>query len=163
MQKTPQGKKKHEVTDSESFLLIEFIREICVSDSDLGAIEYLEKYDGLIRGIGRILELLGLAELDERRLIGWKATRRLIGLIADRGARPLKGTKTRASYTDLALLGLLLVAANMDDWGGFSGSVFAYQVLEASGLLRRGGSDDWRPTPLLAQLFVEADELESYN
>jgi hypothetical protein len=164
MKQTLQGKKKHEVVDSESFFLIKLIQEALLfdCDSNMGAIEYLEKYDRFIRATGRVLERLGLAESDERRGIGWKATRRLISLIADRGVRPLKGTKNRASYTDRALLDLLVVAAEMDG-DGYGGGFFAVEVLEALGLLRRDGFEGWEPMPLLAQLLVEASELKSYN
>jgi hypothetical protein len=154
MKQTLQEKKKHEIMDSESLFLIKLIQRLRDSESYMDAIEYLEKYDECIRAAGHILERLGLAEFDERRLIGWKATRCFIGLIVDRGANPLKGTKNRISYTERALVDLLL-SATKD-----AHQLFVCEVLESLGLLRRNDFDGWTPAPLLSQLIVEASELK---
>jgi hypothetical protein len=154
MKQTLQEKKKHELMDSESVFLIKLIQTLRDSESYMDAIEYLEKYDECIQAAGHILERLGLAEFDERRLIGWKATRRFIGLIVDRGASPLKSTENRVSYTERALVDLLLVTTK-DDY-----QYFVCGVLESLGLLRRDDFDGWIPAPLLSQLIVEASELK---
>jgi hypothetical protein len=158
MKQTLQEKKKHEVMDSESLFLINLIQALLREpESNMGAIEYLEKYDGCIRAAGHIFERLGLAEFDERRLIGWKATRCFIGLIVDRGANPLKGTENRVSYTERAIVDLLLAATK----GAYR--YFVCEVLESLGLLRRDDFDGWIPAPLLSQLIVEASELKQYE
>jgi hypothetical protein len=155
MKQALQEKKKHEVMDTESLFLINLIQTLLREpESNMSSIEYLEKYDGRIRATGHIVERLGLAEFDERRLIGWKATQCFIGLIVDRGANPLKGAENRISYTERALVDLLL-AATKDDYRGF-----ACEVLESLGLLRRDDFDGWIPAPLLSQLVVEASELK---
>jgi hypothetical protein len=153
MKQTMQEKKKHETMDTESLFLIKLIQTL-LDENEIGAVDYLEKYDDWIRATGRILELLGLAEFDERRLIGWKATRCFIRLIVDRGANPLKGTENRVSYTERALVDLLLVAT--EDTHRY----FACKMLESLGLLRRDDFEGWIPAPQLSQLIVEASELK---
>jgi hypothetical protein len=90
-----------------------------------------------------------------------KTTRRLIRLVADRRARPVKRTKRLAGDADRALLDLLLAAARLDDSDGSVGVIFACQILDALGLLGQDASGSWIPTPLLAQLVVEASEMEN--
>jgi hypothetical protein len=119
--------------------------------------EYLKKYHKLIRGTGRVFQRLGLAELD-KSIIGWKATRRLIRLIVERGARPLKSsTKIEGTFAGQALVDLLLEAANIH---GVDVEDFACQLLEALGLLRLDGDDELRPMPLLAQYIVDAGDFD---
>jgi hypothetical protein len=158
MKQTLQEKKKHEVMDTESSFLIKFIQTLLREpESNMDPIEYLERYDACIRATGHIFERLGLAEFDEQRLIGWKATRCFIALIADRDANPPKSTRNWANFPERALVDILLVATKDVH------RRFVCEVLESLGLLRRADFDGWIPAPRLSQLIVEVSELKKYE
>jgi hypothetical protein len=158
MKHTLQKKKKHEATDTESLFLINLIQALLREpESNMSPIEYLERYDACIRATGHILERLGLAEFDEQRLIGWKATRCFIALIADREANTRKSTENWVSYPKRALVDLLFEATKDVH------RRFVCEVLESLGLMGRVDFDGWIPAPRLSQLIVEVGELKKYE
>ena len=156
--------KKSEEIDDETMVLIELFQKAFFlrGDNDLSQAGYLEKYDNSIRATGRVLKLLGLAESIESRVIGWKPTPRLISLLAEPGARPLKATREWATYTHHALVELLLEAADVDYYDRSSGSDLACGVLEQLGLLRKDDRGDWRPTRRLVELVNEVRQAKVF-
>jgi hypothetical protein len=149
------GQKKSEEINDETMVLIDLFQRAFFPKPDLTPMEYLEQYDTFIRATGRVLELLGLAKPIECRIIGWKSTRRLIDLLAEPGARALKATRKKASFTEFALVNLLLLAADIDPYDGNNDAGFAIGVLEQLGLVRQDGAKDWKPTDRLVELVVE--------
>jgi hypothetical protein len=74
---------------SEAILMIQRFRDANPNrrDRELSAEEFLQKNAHRIRGIGPLLEMAGLAEQDDQSALGWRPTRRLITLIANRPGR----------------------------------------------------------------------------
>jgi hypothetical protein len=150
--------KKTKECDRETVVLFEVFQLATISqgEDEMSPTEFLEKYSSSIRATCRVFELLGLAKPVQGRIIGWMPTKRLLSLVVEPSARPLKrATKRWAGYSDIAILELLLVAADASVYDRKSEAEFACNVLEQLGLLRKDNSDDWITTNRLAELVVE--------
>src|ERR1700690_4327465 len=99
MKNLKRNESKVEVLDDETLLIVTICRESfnLEGDNHLSDMGYLKKYENYIRTAGRVLGVLGLAMPVEGRVIGWKPTRRLMGLFAEPGTRVLPPTKRWAS------------------------------------------------------------------
>jgi hypothetical protein len=149
------------MSNFNSTVLISILQKACTFEGDghLSAGEYLKKYRRLIEETCRLLEGLGLAELDDQSELGWKPTARLVSIIAKQATRPLRNSKTRETQRDNLLLDAVIDLAhlNLDD---VPGAVhYGFEVLGVLGLLRSSVDDiAWKPTRLLRQLVLERDQ-----
>jgi hypothetical protein len=107
-----------------------------------------------IKRLGRIFKFLGLAEDDKQSVLGWKPTAKLIRMVAERAARPTKGSNKRATRKDDAMMQSLLQLA--DGWveQTFTDD-FVFNVLNCFGLLRESVYGECKPTALLREMLQE--------
>jgi hypothetical protein len=114
--------------------------------------QYLKHCASDIDRLGRLLKFLGLAEDDKDGVFGWKPTAKLISLIAERAARPAKGSDKRATARERAVVGSLLQLA-----GGWVEPTytddFVFRALNSLGLLRETVYGECKPTALLKEVL----------
>jgi hypothetical protein len=110
-----------------------------------------------IERLGRIFKFLGLAEDDKQSVLGWKPTAKLIRMVAERAARPTKGSNKRATRKEEAMIQSLLQLA--DGWveQTFTDD-FVFNVLNCFGLLRESVYGECKPTTLLQELLANVFE-----
>jgi hypothetical protein len=107
-----------------------------------------------IKRLGRMFKFLGLAEDDKQSVLGWKPTAKLIRMVAERAARPTKGSNKRATRKDDAMMQSLLQVA--DGWveQTFTDD-FVFNVLNCFGLLRENIYGECKPTAPLRDMLQE--------
>ena len=82
--------------DNATYLMVSIFQRLFRSDDDSRDIEEYVKDNKLeIKNAGRAFEYLDLADLDQSSLLGWKPTRTLLKIIAQRAS---KYSVTRFSY-----------------------------------------------------------------
>jgi hypothetical protein len=142
-------------------------------DEKLSHAKWFEKHKFGVKGAGRVLQFLGLAELDKQSVIGWKAKPRLFQIA--KKARSLKGDSTEAPKTqdDEILLDMLYAVAtglsvitDVESSDYFDRHAFCHLqesvadftsvIFEELGLtVMDDNYDEEKPTPLLRELFIE--------
>jgi hypothetical protein len=127
----PIGSGYKDVTDKTQYV------KYCASDIDK---------------LGRIFKFLGLAKDSAQSAFGWTPTARLLQIIAERAARPTKGSATRATKKERQIIDSLLQLA-----GGQTEEVFTddflFDVLNGLGFLQESGSGECKPTALLREVI----------
>jgi hypothetical protein len=116
-------------------------------------VQYVKYCASDIDRLGRVLKFLGLAETNQQSMLGWTPTARLVHIIAERAARPTKGSATtRATKKERRVIDSLLQLA-----GGQTEQVFTddflFNVLNSLGFLRESGGGECRPTALLREVL----------
>jgi hypothetical protein len=119
-----------------------------------------------VKGAGRVLRFLNLAEPDEQSCIGWKAKPRFFELAKKAEALALDSDESFITEEDEVLIdmldGIAAGAISLSDcnflqrerWVRIPAVLtFVSCVLEGLGLLTMG---EFKPTPLLHKMFVEA-------
>lgn len=115
-------------------------------------VQYVKHCASDIDKLGRVLKFLGLAETNQQSMLGWTPTARLVHIIAERAARPTKGSATRATKKERQVIDSLLQLA-----GGQTEEVFTddflFNVLNGLGFLRESGGGECKPTALLREVL----------
>jgi hypothetical protein len=144
-------KVKSDNLDDNSLLMLaifQTVHLICDEGSGVSMTEYLKYCASDIARIGHVFKFLGLAEECTKSALGWKPTAHLIQIIAERSARPAKGSEKEATEKDRKLVNSLLQLA-----GGTTEEVitddFFFAVLNALGFLREAPGGECKPTSLL--------------
>jgi hypothetical protein len=82
-------KCKSECTlDTETIIMLEFLKRLWSSKRDDGSYAgYLQKHQYIIQQVGKMLILFDLAESDDKAVLGWRPTMKLIKMIVKRATR----------------------------------------------------------------------------
>jgi hypothetical protein len=120
----------------------------------LGQTEYLAHCASDIDELGRIFKFLGLAEDSAQSAFGWRPTARLVRIIAERAARPTKGSDTRATKKERQLVDSLLQLAGKQT-EEILPDEFLFNVLNGLGLLRGSVGGECKPTTLLKEVVQD--------
>jgi hypothetical protein len=129
---------------------------------ELSDADWLNSYKLSVMAAGRVLQFLSLAEPDKQSPIGWKAKPRFFQ-IAKEAAPPnsFMEERTEERTEDDALLVDMLdgIAASVLFDEEFEKRIsvlnFTYSLLERVRLMRWDEVDEWLPTPLVRELFMQ--------
>ena len=130
----------------------------------VGAIEFtakedLPKFKFEIDRTGRVLKFLGLAKEAARSALGWKPTPRLMEVVAEKLVRSTPKCKIRVTNEDRNLLSSFFVRATGDalkSERSIDAFEFCCSVLAVLGLLKETAHGEYKPTPRLRELILEA-------
>ena len=138
--------------DVLSDLMIAFFQAAHSLHGDPDKVQYVKYCASDIDKLGRVLKFLGLAETNQQSMLGWTPTARLVHIIAERAARPTKGSATPATKKERQVINSLLQLA-----GGQTEEVFTddflFNVLNGLGFLGEGGDGECKPTALLREVL----------
>jgi hypothetical protein len=167
------------MVDNDTLLMVAIFQKACPLDPKPSASDYIKQFGPEIETIGRVLELLGLAEPNEQCNLGWKATDPLMNIIAERVMHPSKVKDDHRNVVDslfhVAVRGLGAInipehkttepgkevadqTAEDDEDDDFwldQVSDFGCDVLAALGLVKPDAVDGYNPTRLMQKLVFE--------
>jgi hypothetical protein len=90
--------------DNDTLLMVAIFQKVCPLTPKPSASEYINQFGPEIETMGRVLELLGLAEPNKQCNLGWKATDSLMNIIAERVMHPSEVKDDRRNLVDFTLL-----------------------------------------------------------
>jgi hypothetical protein len=171
-----------DVSTSKTIVLISILRSCYFiwEERELEDTEWIEKHKSGVMAVGRVLHFLGLAEPDERTMIGWTAKPRFFQLAKEAepalNAEPQhcdadqpEPTEEESVMVDMVsdiATGVLfsdeLITSQYQDldWPEFFQQrdvvmSFTYLVLRGAGLIRTNEDGEFKPNPVLFELFMQ--------
>jgi hypothetical protein len=141
--------------DNDAYLMVAIFQKMFQLEKGIAdPAKYVKRHELRIKKAGQLLEYLGLAEQDAESSLGWKPTRRLIEIIADRLSKNLPrgesyGDDHTSHFLSIAVFGRGETEDNL-----------GYEMLHALGLLRETSSGDWKATQQLKELFSHGYNME---
>jgi hypothetical protein len=147
------NRKKDKCLSSQELKLIRFFQKVVPSGDHLKPQRYLQKFRSGIEDIGKIFDYLGLATWpDERSALSWTPTRRLLAMINEEKHQvPEYEPECNIKSTFLQLM----LDTMLDPDCGFAEACFCCYVMNGLGWVVRTCHDQWMPTPVLSELFVQ--------
>jgi hypothetical protein len=175
-------KELSDVSTSQTIVLISILRScyFILEERELEDTEWIEKHKSGVMAVGRVLHFLGLAEPTDRTVIGWTAKPSFLQLAKDAtpalNAEPqhcdtdepeltkeesvmldmLNGIATGVLFSDE-----LITSQYQDlDWPEFFQQrdvvlSFTYLLLRGTGLIRTNEEGEFKPNPVLCELFMQ--------
>ena len=140
--------------NNDTYLMVVIFQKMFQLDMEINdPAKYVKRHESRIKKAGQLLEYLGLAEQDVESPLGWKPTRHLIEIIANRLSKHLP----RGEFEVDDLTTYFLSAAVFGR--GDTEADLGYSTLHALGLLRMtfGG---WEATRQLKELFSRGYNIE---
>jgi hypothetical protein len=114
--------------------------------------KYFNKYRSEIKAAGQLFQYLDLAKPDPKSLLGWKAKKGLLALIAETKAVPPQTTAKAADAFPPVLMDLMMDTMLGSDCQAVGS--FCIHSLIKLGLVVEESSDDWMPTAIMLNLFT---------
>jgi hypothetical protein len=147
-------KKKHKCLSSQELKLIRFFQKVVPpEEGHLKPHRYLQAFRSGIEDIGRIFDYLGLATWpDERSALSWTPTRHLLDMITEEKHHvPEYEPECKIKSTFLQLM----LDTMLEHDSGFAEACFCCRVMSGLGWVVRTYHDQWMPTPVLSELFIQ--------
>jgi hypothetical protein len=146
--------KKCKPLSRQELKLIRFFQKVVPpEEGHLKPHKYLREFRSGIEDVGKIFDYLKLANYpDESSALSWTPTRRLLAMIEEKHHVPEYEPECKIKST---FLQLMLDAMLEYDESGFAEACFCCYVMNGLGWVVRTCHDNWMPTPVLSELFVQ--------
>jgi hypothetical protein len=147
-------KKCRRLSMQELKLLRFFQKVVPPEEGHLKPHRYLQEFRSGIEDIGKIFDYLGLATWPvESSALSWTPTRRLLAMITEEKhdvSEYEPECKIKSTFLQLMLDTML------GDECGFTEACFCCSVMRGLGWVVKTSDDQWMPTPVLSDLFIES-------